>query len=174
MANDRIETALASALEELEKVKNIEEQQKELLNKIIEKMDGMEKRTTEQKPVPVQPLNTAPLKAAIAKGITRLQQTIEAQPKAVVHERRILLFPEWGAKEYYKAVVVRLSIAVIIVIITTFLFLLCKQAITDWYVVHSQQEELIECKHAWQQLYLKEEKKKKKLANLPDLSTNKR
>ena len=174
MANDMIETALASALEELERVKKIEEQQKDLLHKVIEKMDGMEKRLTEQKPVPVQPLSTAPLEAVITKGITRLQQTIEAQPKTVVRERRILLFPEYGAQEYYKTVVARLFVAVLAVIVTSFLFLLCKQFIEDWYAVHSQQKELIEYKNAWQQLYLREEKKKKKLANLPDSSKNKR
>ena len=99
MANDRIETALASALEELEWIKKTEEEQKVLFQKLMEKMDGMEKRMKEQKPVPVQPLNTAPLEAAISKGITRLQQTIETQPKMVVHERRILLFPEYNARE---------------------------------------------------------------------------
>ena len=148
MANDRIETALASALEELEGIKKTEEEQKELLQKLMEQMDGMEKRMKEQKPVPVQPLNTAPLETAITKGITRLQQTIEAQPKPVLHERRTLLFPEYNAREYYKTVVARLSLAVIAVIVTTFLFLLCKQFIEDWYAVHSQQEQVTEYKNA--------------------------
>ena len=161
MANDMIETALASALEELETVKKGSEEQKELLHELLEKIDGLEKRLIDQKPVPLPRLNTAPIETAIVKGIIRLQQTVEAQPKTVIHQRRILLFPEYNAQEYFKTVIARLSLAVITVIITTFLFLLCEQFITDWYAVHSQEKQLNEYKQYFQYLESKDKKKVK-------------
>ncbi len=157
-----VETALASALEELERVKKMEEEQKALLRKLMEKMEAMEKRFTEHKPAPVQPLNTAPLVAAIVKGITRLQQTIEAQPKTVTKEYRVLLFPEYGAQEYYRIVFGRVIFWMVIVLAATYLFVLGKQAIEKWSVINKEQIELNNNNNAWQQPYKTAEKKSKR------------
>ena len=162
MATDIIEMALASALEELETFKKTEEEQKHLLQNLMEKINEMEKRVKDTRPLPPQPINTAPLEAAFTKAVTRLQQMVEAQPKNVVHERRILLFPEYNAREYYRLVLRRLFFWIIIVLLSTYLYVLGKQAIQTWYVIHSQQKEMDEYKRAWQQLYLKEEKKEKR------------
>ncbi len=141
-----MEAALASTLEELEAVRKKEEEQIALLKGIEERLERIEQVLKEVRQGTAKPISTAPLETVLAKGMSRLQQTIEAQPKAVVHERRILLFPEWNAKEYYKTVVARLSLAVIAVILTTFLFLLCRQFINDWYIVHLGEKELHEYK----------------------------
>ncbi len=161
MANDMIETALASALEELETVKKGGEEQKEMLYELIDKMDGLEKRFNEQKPVPTPRLNTAPIETAIVKGITRLQQTVEAQPKTVVHERRILFFPEYNAQEYYRIVFGRLFFWLIVILLSAYLFMLGKEAIQSWYALHSQEKQLNEYKRYFQYLESKEKKKVK-------------
>ena len=169
MANDRIETALAAVLEELEQLRKREEEQTKLLKEVMEKMEGIDEAGKETRQALLKPLNTAPLEVAIAKGMTRLQQTVEAQPKAVINERRILLFPEYNAGEYYKTVIARLSFAVIAVIIATFLFLLSEQLIKGWYSVHSQENKVNAYEGAWQRLYkesgTQEKKKMDDIAN---------
>ncbi len=61
----------------------------------------------------------------INTNLQRLKIIIEAQPKQVIYEKRILLFPETYKQEFYKIVfgnVVKL-VAIIIVILFAFFFL---------------------------------------------------
>ena len=151
MANDMVETVLAGILEELQAAKKKDEEQKVILQALENKMDGLEKGFTEVQKQTAKQVSAAHLEIAIAKGISRLQQTIEAQPKTVRKELRVLLFPEYNSKEYYRLVFGRLIFWLVVVLSITYLFLLGKQAIEKWSVISSQIKEMNTYRNTWQQ-----------------------
>lgn len=61
----------------------------------------------------------------IDTNLQTLKNIMEAQPKRMVHEKRILLFPETYKQEFYKIVLGRVIklIAIIFVTLTAFFFL---------------------------------------------------
>ena len=169
MANDRIETALASALEELEWIKRNSNDQTKAISSIGNEIKTIEKEIKEVKEKLPTILSKTYFDLVVGKERERVIKAVEAQPKNVVHQRRILLFPEWGAKEYYKTVLGRLCLGVVSVIIATFLFLLCKEFIQNWSDNRSSERELNAYKNAWQRLYkqsnMQERKKMDDIAN---------
>ena len=42
--------------------------------------------------------DTLPLTMIVMEGINSIQKIVAAQPKQVVHEKRVLFFPEWESK----------------------------------------------------------------------------
>ena len=57
----------------------------------------------------------------------KIKSAIEEQPKSVIRQFRILLFPEYGATEYYKLVFGRILFWMLIFLIATYLLTLGKQ-----------------------------------------------
>ncbi len=161
-----VETVLAGILEELSRIKSREEEQTKLLNEVMQKLEASDQRLKEQKSAS-QPFSTAMLETVIMKEVAKLKQTIEAQPKTIKKEHRILLFPEYNVHEYYRLVFGRLFFWLFVILLSTYLFVLGKEAIQSWYTVHSQEKELNECKIVWQELYKTlHEKEKKQKSNL--------
>lgn len=62
----------------------------------------------------------------INRNLQRLKIIIEAQPKQVIHEKRILLFPETYKQEFYRIVLGKAVKLVAIIIVTLFAFFLLK------------------------------------------------
>ena len=144
MTNDTIEMALASVLEELEASRKKDEEDKAMLQAIENKINKLEEGFNTVKMQMAKQVNTTPLETSIAKGISRLQQTIEAQPKTVRREFRVLLFPEYDAKEYYRLVFGKLIFWMVVILIATYLFMLGKQVIEKWSMISMQNREINE------------------------------
>jgi hypothetical protein len=49
---------------------------------------------------------------------------VAAQPKDVLHEKRILFFPEWNQKEYYKIIFGRILFWILWPLIATYCYFL--------------------------------------------------
>ncbi len=146
MANEMIEAALASVLEEMERSRKVQDEQRAAQGKLLEMMKGIEARLSERQQAAQQPIDVIPLESAITKAIAKLQKSIEAQPKTIKKEHRILLFPEHSTREYYRLVFGKLFFWLIIILLSTYLFVLGKQTVQSWYAIHSQEKELNECK----------------------------
>ena len=165
MANDIVETVLAGILEELGEINRKEEEQKAILQTLENKMEKLEEGLTLMQKQTAKQVSTMPVEAAIAKGINRLQQTIEGQPKTVRREFRVLLFPEYNPKEYYRLVFGRLIFWMIVVLITTYSYLLGKQIIEKWSIISSQNKEIDEHRSTSQPSYKTMSRMQKKRTN---------
>jgi len=78
-------------------------------------------------------------------NLQRLKIIIEAQPKQVIHEKRILLFPETYKHEFYKIMLGRVIKLIAIILITLFAFFILKDLLI--------QQDTREYKPAWEWLY---------------------
>jgi hypothetical protein len=76
-----------------------------------------------------------PVQAMMTKFIEQVQATIMAQPKSIVRQIKILLFPEQNAREDYRLVFGRLLFWMMIFLIATYLFVLGKLFIDSWAIV---------------------------------------
>jgi hypothetical protein len=94
-----------------------------------------------------------PMTRAINEGVLRLADIIEKQPKSITRQYRIILFPEHGAREYYRIVFGRLLFWMMIFLIATYLFSLGKQFIDCNAVVRYKELESTHYRKAWNYLY---------------------
>ena len=78
-------------------------------------------------------------------NLQRLKIIIEDQPKQVIHEKRILLFPETYKQEFYRIVFGKVVKLVAIILVTLFTFFLLK----DLLIQHDNRK----YKTAWEWLY---------------------
>ena len=81
----------------------------------------------------------------INTNLQRLKIIIEAQPKQVIHEKRILLFPETYKHEFYKIVLGRVIKLFAIILITLFAYFFLKDLLI--------QHDSTKYKEAWGWLY---------------------
>lgn len=93
-----------------------------------EKIAGFEEKLKTQRIV-APSFDPAPILRSWSQFAQNVESIVEGQPKAVVHQRRLLLFPETNAGYYYKIVFGRLIPWGLLFIGITFLFLLGKQYI---------------------------------------------
>ncbi len=128
MEDQILEIAFSNVLEELKEVK--QEQQKTLttLLALMEKVDSYEQKLLNLK-VTAPATNMVPVTTTIMQGLDKIKNTIEAQPKSITRQFRILLFPEYGAREYYGLVFGRLLMWMFFILIATYLFMLGKEYI---------------------------------------------
>ena len=89
----------------------------------------------------------------INRNLQRLKIIIEAQPKQVIHEKRILLFPETYKHEFYKIVLGRVIKLVDIIFVTLFAYFFLK----DLLIQHDNTK----YKKAWGWLYERQSNKGK-------------
>ena len=89
----------------------------------------------------------------INTNLQRLKIIIEAQPKQIVLEKRILLFPESYKQEFYKIVLGRVVKLVAIIFVTLFAFFFLK----DLLIQHDNAK----YKKAWGRLYQRQSNKGK-------------
>jgi|GEM_PF-1308451 len=81
----------------------------------------------------------------IITNLQRLKTIIDAQPKQVIHEKRILLFPETYKQEFYKIIFGSVVKSFAILIVTLFAFFFLK----DLLIQHENEK----FKTAWEWLY---------------------
>ena len=81
----------------------------------------------------------------INTNLQRLKIIIEDQPKQIIHEKRILLFPETYKQEFYKIILGKVVKLVAIIFVTLFAFFFLK----DLLIQHDNAK----YKNAWEWLY---------------------
>ena len=94
-----------------------------------------------------------PVIDSIEEAINSIEHRFEAQPKSIVRQFRVLLFPEYGASEYYKIVFGRLLFWITILIAATYLFLLGKSFIEAYSFASYNDAATSKYKRAWIDLY---------------------
>jgi len=107
--------------------KQIEELAREVKDS-SQKIDGFDQKLENQKIVAPTP-DTGPIRAILTDFLERITKIVADQPKTVVHQRRLLLFPETNGGQYYKIVFGRLIPWGFAFIATAYLFTLCRQYI---------------------------------------------
>jgi len=91
----------------------------------------------------------------VITNLQRLKTIIEAQPKQVIHEKRILLFPETYKQEFYKIIFGSVVKSFAILIVTLFSFFFLKDLLI--------QDDNTKYKTAWELLYQHQSNKGKVL-----------
>src|SRR5437868_14304463 len=107
MDNEVIKTVLNEVLEEFKEVKQQQIQTLKTLLKMKANVVDFEEKLTRLNMTPPE-INTQPITYEIAKGFDEVKDVIEAQPKSITRQLRIMFFPENNATEYYKIVFGRL------------------------------------------------------------------
>ncbi len=126
MENEVLEIAFSNVLEELKEIK--QEQQKTVTTLLIlnEKVDSFEQKLLNLKVI-APTTNMTPVTTTITQELDKIKNTIAAQPKNITRQFRILLFPEYGAREYYGLVFGRLLMWMFFIFIATYLFMLGRE-----------------------------------------------
>ena len=109
MSTETIEQALAQALMDLNEIKKAHAEQKQLFRQLLEKVERFDMQAGQMKSK-ISPTDLRPLEALMKVYMEELQATIKEQSKS---SKRILLFPEYNAREYY-SVVLRWTLYIII------------------------------------------------------------
>jgi hypothetical protein len=146
-----IEIALTELLEENKKTNQLNRDLIQSNKELTEKVASYERQLSEIKILP-PPVDTAPIAAVCNQGIQKMTSIVEAQPKAVVRQIRILLFPEHNAREYYRTVFGRLIPWAIFIIALTAMLDLGRNYLTDWFTLHEQQLSNDQHQAAWKEL----------------------
>ncbi len=128
MEPEVMQTVLLEVLEELQEVKQQQAEAAKALFEIKGNMASFEQKLAAVKIVPPA-IDTEPITAVINTGFNDVKTTIEAQPKSVIKQIRILLFPEYNTAEYYSIVFGRLLFWMLMFLTLTYLYLLAKDFI---------------------------------------------
>src|SRR6187402_1774892 len=103
METEVLETVLKDVLDDL---KNNHQVLQELTGKVAaldEKIATFEKKQ-EQLQIVAPPVDTAPIEQMAGNYFQKFCRILEAQPKKVIREFRLVLFPETNTDRYYKIV----------------------------------------------------------------------
>ena len=131
MEKEIIETVLTEILEELKQLKTF------TANNANATLDNANRLTAitgklESKPVIKPDFNTQSIEKIILSGLEKINSTIDQKPAPVKREFRILLFPEYNTKEYYRIVFGRIIFWLVVLVIAKYLYLLG----SAWIAVH--------------------------------------
>ncbi|MES2004719.1 MAG: hypothetical protein V4450_09365 [Bacteroidota bacterium] len=137
MDNDVLEPVLQEILEELKQGDNLNRENTRTLIDQGKRIANIEKRV-EQNPFSLSLNDKAWIKKLIEENADRVIKSIADQPREVTHVKRILLFPEHNAAEFYKVFYGRFFKWITILFIACFLYTLGKQYISahrekEWY-----------------------------------------
>ncbi len=124
MEQDLIETVLSEILEEQKQTNLLNRENTQALLEQSKRLNAIEKKLESKPLVPVA--DTKQIEHVIAEGINKITAIAAAEPRQVIHQKRILFFPEYNAKEYYKIVFGRVLGWLILLVIATYCFMLGK------------------------------------------------
>jgi len=125
MEREILETVLMELVEESKRLNILVEGQNKEIQELKTLISDFDKKLTEIKVTAPKP-DTLPLTIIVEGGINSIKKIVESQPKQVVHEKRVLFFPEWNQKEYYKIIFGRILFWVLWVIVATYGYFLCR------------------------------------------------
>lgn len=125
MDKDIMETVLTEMLEEQKQNDLLNRENTQALVEQDKRLSTIEKKLDNKSLAPV-PTDTKQVERLIAEGINKTIAIVADQPKQVIHQKRILLFPEYNTNEYYKIVFGRVLGWIVLLIIATYFFILGK------------------------------------------------
>ena len=103
MEDEVLQTVLTEVLQELKEVKQQQAETAKALFDMKNKVGGFDQKLTDVKVV-APAINLQPIATAIDSGLDKIKSTIEAQPKSITKQFRVLLFPEYSTTQYYKLI----------------------------------------------------------------------
>jgi len=128
MENEILETVLKEMLEEQKKANDLTDEQNKKLGQLTQTVEKFEQRL-DQVNVIAPPADTGPIQTILKKELQTMNLILENQPKSVIRQARLVLFPETNPDRYYKIVFGRLIPWVISISVVFFLIPLGKQYI---------------------------------------------
>ncbi len=131
MEPEIIETVLKEILEEIKIIHRENAEKENYTGELKEKIQSLEKALHMQG-TDAPKINLLPFQLQLDSGIKHIEKIVREQPKNVIRKIQILLFPETGAREYYRLVFGRLLFWMMIFLFATYMFSLGKQFIDNW------------------------------------------
>jgi hypothetical protein len=156
-----VETVLNDMLEEQKAGNQLNRELIENVKVLAGRVEGFEEKLTHQKVI-AQPADTKPLEKIVASGMAEISGIVENQPKKVIKQVRLLLFPETNAGQYYKIVFGRLMPWALGLILATYGFNLGKRFIERWSANSEREQQSDLVLKAWKYLYDHEKAEGKK------------
>jgi len=102
-----VQTVLTDMLEEQKTTNQLNQEVAAKLKELQEKVTGFEQKL-ETIHLTAPPVDVLPVQKEVSRGIAAVAKIVEAQPKNVIRQFRLLVFPETNAGYYYKIVFGRL------------------------------------------------------------------
>ena len=107
MKDEILHEVLSELLEEIKKTNINQGLTITALEKLNESVVGYEERLSNLK-ISVKPPDLTSLNELVARRIAEVKEVVQKQPKEVVHEKRVLFFPEYREKIYFDFLIKRL------------------------------------------------------------------
>jgi len=126
-----VETVLTEILEELKSLHKVLEEVTARSNALEQKVNGFSEKQ-EKLPIIAPPIDTRPIEKIASRYFMEFCRIIEAQPKKVVRNFRLLLFPETNTGYYYKIIFGRLIPWGGLFVVAAFLISLGSRWVDDW------------------------------------------
>ncbi len=143
MEPEIIETVLKEILDELKIIHQENAERGKYAVGFTDKILELERALNTQEIKPPE-INLLPLQLQLDSSTKNIQRTIREQPKNISRKIQILLFPETGAREYYRLVFGRLVFWMMMFLLATYMYSLGKQFIDNWKEVTEKKNELID------------------------------
>jgi len=129
MEKEIIETVLTEILEELKELKKLNIENAKVAIQNGNRLSSIEKKFGNNK-VTEPYINTQHLERIIFSGMEKINARIDQKPAAARREFRILLFPEYNTKEYYRIVFGRIISWLVLLVIAKYFYLLANEWIS--------------------------------------------
>ena len=136
MEDEIIETVLKEILDEIRIIHEQNVGRRKYEEDFKNKLESIEKKLLS---VETKSSGINLLQLQLESNAKKIEKIINEQPKNIIHKRQILLFPEYGAREYYKLVFGRLIFWMMMFLLAFYLFSLGKQFIDDWTEVRQRE-----------------------------------
>lgn len=104
MKDEILHEVLSELLEEIKKTNINQGLTITALEKLNESVVGYEERLSNLK-ISVKPPDLTSLNELVARRMAEMKEVVQKQPKEVVHEKRVLLFPEYREHIYFEFIV---------------------------------------------------------------------
>jgi hypothetical protein len=151
MEDEVLQSVLVEVLEELREVKQQQAETARILTDFKEKAATLQPSTINAKTETFS-VQTEKVTAVINNRLNEIKQLIEAQPRPVIKQVRILFFPEYGAREYFKTVS-KLTLWLLAVIISSYFFVVSKEFIKTYSYKYENELATSKYRAAWNNLY---------------------
>jgi len=102
-----LDTVLKDMLEEQKKANDLTQEQNKKLASLTENTETFDRRLDQLKII-APPADTTPIQTILKKELQTMNQILANQPKSVIRQVRLILFPETNPDRYYKIVFGRL------------------------------------------------------------------
>jgi len=161
METEIIETVLTDLLDEQKASNQLNRELTEKVGQLEKKVESFQEMLGKQKII--APLaDLAPVEKMVDQHMQAIHALVESQPKNVIRQVRLLLFPETNAGQYYRIVFGRLIPWTLGLILATYGFSLGQQYIQESSAIHERQLVNDQCFKAWNYLYKHQPKEGKK------------